>query len=206
MLFESAKDKQFFTLLLDAARNIAASTDEFTQMVTRLDRATEYAGKLKDLEKKGDGYTRELIALLNKLFITPLDREDILGLAVKLDDVIDALEAASARLRLYKITQSDRFLTGFADLIKRQAQQIVQALEKLQAKNLQGIRENAVQINLLENQGDDLLRESLEELFDREQNAVTIMKLKEIYETLESVTDKAEDVANALESVVMKNS
>jgi predicted phosphate transport protein (TIGR00153 family) len=206
MLFGNAKDLQFFTLLRDSAQNIAVSVQAYNQMLSHLDQAPAFAERLKALEKKGDGYTREMIALLNRLFITPLDREDLLALAVKLDDVIDGLEAAAARIRLYKLTVSDRFLTGFGELIKLQVEQILQAMQRLQEKNLQGVRENAVQINELENHGDDLLRQALEELFEREQNPVMIIKLKEIYETLESVTDRAEDVANALEGVVMKNS
>jgi uncharacterized protein Yka (UPF0111/DUF47 family) len=90
-------------------------------------------------------------------------------------------------------------------VIAKQAHEIVTAMDKLKEKNLMAIRENAVQINLLENEGDDLLRDALADLFERETNPITIIKLKEIYETLEMVTDRAEDVANALESVIMKN-
>lgn len=206
MLFESSKEKQFFVLLSNACQNVAESARVYVQMAEQMDQVGEYAVKLKSLEKTGDKFTHDIIALLNKLFSTPLDREDILTLAVKIDDVVDGLEAAAARMRLYKIQSTNRFLQGFAHLILSQAQEMVNALEKLQTKNLAGIRENTMQINVLENQGDDLLREALEDLFEHATDPVMIIKLKEIYETLETVTDRAEDVANVLEGVVMKNS
>ncbi len=205
MLLSGNKDRQFFSLLLDGAQNLSEAAQMFNQFAQNLNRAGEFAARLKDLEKRGDRYTHDLITLLNKLFVTPLDREDIMALAVKLDDVIDGMEAAAARLHLYKIAGEDRFIREFSVLIQSQAEEILLAMRRLQSKDLLKIRENAVQINVLENQGDDLLRESLAQLFEQEKDPIRIIKLKEIYETLESVTDRAEDVANALESVIMKN-
>lgn len=205
VIFAGSKDRQFFALLSDAAQNIAEATQVFSQMVQRLDRSGEYAARMRDLEKRGDRYTHDLITLLNRQFVTPFDREDILSLAVKLDDVVDNLEAVAARLHLYKIAGDDRYLREFAALVKSQADEIVTAMVRLQNRDLLHMRENAVQINVLENQGDDLLREALADLFDQEQDPVRILKMKEIYETLETVTDRAEDVANALESIVMKH-
>jgi predicted phosphate transport protein (TIGR00153 family) len=193
-------------LLSDAAQVIYESAETFRQMVGDLERSGEYAAKLKDLEHRGDRATHELIALLNKYFVTPLDREDLLTLAVKLDDVTDQLEASAFRLHLYKIRTADRYLIEFGRIISAQAEQLKTAVERLGAKSLAQIRENAVKVNLLENEGDDLLRQALEQLFDDESNPVMLIKLKEIYETLETVTDRAEDVANALETIVMKNS
>jgi predicted phosphate transport protein (TIGR00153 family) len=205
VLFSSEKDKQFFILLSDAARNLVEVTREYGLMVKDLDRSPEYAERLHKLENKGDRFTHDLIHMLNKQFITPLEREDLLTLGVKLDDVTDNLEAAASRMDLYKIRGENQWLIRFGEVITKQAHEIVTAMDKLQAKNLMAIRENAVQINLLENEGDDLLRDALADLFERETNPITIIKLKEIYETLEMVTDRAEDVANALESVIMKN-
>lgn len=206
MLFSGSKDKQFFSLLITAARNLAETAEEFNRLVEQPETVAQRSLQIKALEKKGDETTHEVYSLLNRLFITPLEREDILSLAVRLDDVTDGIEAAAARIQLYKLADSNRFFTDFAKLILAQAAEIVTAVERLDSKDLQVIRQNAVKINTLENEGDQLLRQSLEDLFDRENDPVMIIKLKEIYETLESVTDSAEDVANALESVVMKNS
>lgn len=205
MFFTGQRDKQFFNLLTDAAGNIAETARAFADLTRDLGRSREQAPIFKDLEKRGDRYTHDLITLLNKLFVTPFDREDVLGLAVKLDDVIDGLEAVVSRLALYRIEGENRFIREFAVIIQSQAEEIVLAMHRLQTKDLLRIRENAVQINVLENQADDLLRECLGHLFDNESDPVTIIKFKEIYETLEQVTDRAEDVANNLESVVMKN-
>lgn len=205
MLFTSNRDRQFFSLLRDAAQNLVESAQVFWDLSQATGRSDEYAARLKDLEKRGDRYTHDLITLLNKLFVTPLDREDILRLAVVLDDVVDGLEAAASRIFIYRIDEDNRYIREFASLIMGQTEEIVQAIEHLQAKDLLRIRENAVQINVLENQGDDLLREALANLLNNERDPVRIIKLKEIFETLETVTDRAEDVANALESVVMKH-
>ncbi len=206
MMFGGSKDKQFFTLLTSSARVLTETAAEFARLAEQPERTAELAVKIKALEKKGDDSTHEIISLLNRLFITPLEREDILTLAVRLDDVTDGLEAAAARIHLFKLNSRNRFFVEFGKLIAAQAAQILAATQRLEGKDLQQIRENTKQINLLENDGDELLRQSLEELFDNEKDAIMIIKLKEIYETLESVTDRAEDVANALESVVMKNS
>lgn len=205
MLFTSNRDRQFFSLLRDAAQNLVESAQVFWDLSQATGRSDEYAARLKDLEKRGDRYTHDLITLLNKLFVTPLDREDILRLAVVLDDVVDGLEAAASRIFIYRIDEDNRYIREFASLIMGQTEEIVQAIEHLQAKDLLRIRENAVQINVLENQGDDLLREALANLLNNERDPARIIKLKEIFETLETVTDRAEDVANALESVVMKH-
>ncbi|HWI50634.1 MAG TPA: DUF47 family protein [Symbiobacteriaceae bacterium] len=206
MMFSGSQDKQFYTLLMAAAKVLTETADEFARLAEQPDTVTERSPQIKVLEKQGDDITHQIISLLNRLFITPLEREDIMTLAVRLDDVTDGLEAAAARIHLFKLRERNQFFVDFAKLVQAQAVEIVAAVEKLEAKNLQQIRQNAMQINLLENEGDQLLRRSLEDLFDNEPNPVMIIKLKEIYETLESVTDRAEDVANALESVVMKNS
>lgn len=205
MFFTTQRDRQFFTLLTDGARNLSDAARAFAALTQDLGRAREQAAAFKDLEKRGDRYTHDLITLLNKLFVTPFDREDILDLAVMLDDVVDGIEAAVSRLAIYRVEGENRIISGFAAVIQSQAEEIVQAIARLQAKDLLKIRENAVQINILENQADDLLREGLADLFDHESDPKTLIKLKELYETLENVTDRAEDVANSLESVVMKN-
>lgn len=205
MFFSGNNDKRFFSLLKESAENIGEVARVFTESVENPGRVREYAIHLKDLEKKNDRYTHDLIALLNKMFVTPLEREDILQLAVRLDDVVDGIEATAARLAIYRIETSDQYTREFARIILSQAIEIMAAVRLLEVKDLLKIRENTVQINVLENQGDDVLRAALSNLFDTETDPIRIIKLKEVYESLETVTDRAEDVANTLESVVMKN-
>lgn len=204
LLFGGSKDKQFFTLLQSAAQNGAEGARLFGTLVETADFA--HVAVLKELETKGDNLTHELISLLNKAFTTPIDREDILALAVRIDDVIDGLEAAGARMKLYKIAPGDRFMKSFARLIEAQVNELVEAVNKLGGKSIVEARPHCVKINLLENEADTLLREALEELFSDESDAIRIIKYKELYETLEGITDTAEDVANLVESVVMKHS
>ncbi|MFO7173684.1 MAG: DUF47 family protein [Bacillota bacterium] len=199
------RDRQFFALLTDAAQNLLESSQTFAQLVENLSEAPALAARLKELERRGDRYTHEVITLLNKRFVTPIDREEILALALEIDDVVDGLEAAASRLDIYRIAEADRHIREFTGVIQRQAEEIAAAIHRLERDDLLRMRENAVQINILENQADEILRQALADLFQTVDDPKTIIKLKEIYETLELVTDKAEDVANALESVVMKH-
>lgn len=199
------RDRQFFALLTDAAQNLLESSQTFAQLIENLSEASTLAARLKDLERRGDRYTHEVITLLNKRFVTPIDREEILALALEIDDVVDGLEAVASRLDIYRIPWADRHIRELTGVIQRQAEEIATAIHRLERDDLLRMRENAVQINILENQADEILRQALEELFQTVDDPKTIIKLKEIYETLELVTDKAEDVANALESVVMKH-
>lgn len=204
LLFGGSKDKQFFSLLQSAAQNAVDGARLFSTLVETADYAKVVA--LKELETKGDKMTHEAIAMLNKAFTTPIDREDILALAVRIDDVIDGIEAAGARMKLYKIAAGDRFMREFSRLIEAQVAEMVKGIEMMSGKSIADARPHCVQINLLENQADDVLREALEQLFDNETDAIRIIKYKEIYETLEEITDVAEDVANLVESTVMKHS
>jgi uncharacterized protein len=205
LLFATGTDKQFFALLNDTAQNITATAGLFSELTGDLGHAAELTQQMGELERRGDQYVHDLTALLNRLFVTPLEREDVLALAEKLDDVTDDLEAAAARLHLYKVRGEYPILREFARVIGRQAEEIAGAVQRLQGRKLEGLREFIVRINDLENEGDILLRQALAELFDQEQDPVQIIKLKEIYEALETVTDRAEDVADAMETIVMKH-
>jgi predicted phosphate transport protein (TIGR00153 family) len=204
VLFGGSKDKQFFTLLQNATKNVVEGSRLFSKLVETADYT--HVTALKELETKGDSITHEAISLLNKAFTTPIDREDILALAVRIDDLIDGLEAAGARMKLYKIAAGDRFMREFSRLIEAQVAELVQAMEQMAGKSIVTARPHCVEINMLENQADTVLREALEQLFDHETDAIRIIKYKELYETLEEITDVAEDVANLVESVVMKHS
>jgi uncharacterized protein len=205
VIFGSAGDKKFYSLLQGAAANIQETAHLFVEMCQNLDNGREYAIRLKELEKKGDRFTQELITLLNQMFVTPLERDQVLSLAVALDDVVDGVEATASRLDIYQITEADQHIRNFARILEAQAQEIAVAIDHLSRKQLLKVRDNNIQINSLENQGDEELRASLSHLFATEKDPFRLVKLKEIYETLEVATDRAEDVADHLESVVMKN-
>jgi len=206
MLFQNSKDQQFFDLLRAKAENAVETADLLNQLLNEPSRAPELCPAIKELESKGDRFTHDLFALINKTFVTPLEREDLAALGVIMDSVVDAMEAAAARIGIYKVSKTDKFLKSFGQILRAQAAELVAAIDLLAGKRLLQIRERAFQINVLENQGDELLRASLMDLFETAQtDPIRFITMKEIYETLEEATDEAEGVANTLEGVVMKH-
>lgn len=166
----------------------------------------EFSQKMKEYESKGDVYIHQIIQTLNKVFITALEREDILSLAVKLDDVLDGMEACAARFYMYDVMLVDEFMTGLAENIQKSTEQILHSMNLLRDRKLLQIREHTVQINLLESGADELLRTGMRKLMLESTDAIHIMKYKEIYEILEGVSDFCEDVADILETIIMRNS
>ncbi|MGE5673564.1 MAG: DUF47 domain-containing protein [Mycobacterium leprae] len=205
MLFRNGNDQQFFGLLKSAAANICKTASLFAEMVERLDQRAEYAERIKGLESEGDRFTQGLTNLLNSVFITPLEREDILALAHQLDDVVDGIEKAAARIDIYRINAVDEHVRTFVGLIRQQADEIVAAMDRLPRREFVAIREGNARIRTYEKEADVVLRRALSELFSGRVDPTELIKLKEIYETLEETTDQAESVANTLESVVVKN-
>lgn len=206
MLFANSRDQEFFRLLRAKAENAVDTANLLGQLLAEPHRHPEFCPIIKELESKGDSYTHDLFALINKTFVTPLEREDLAALGVALDSVVDAMEAAAARIAIYRVSESDRFLKSFAQILRSQATELVAAIDLLAGNKLLQIRERAFQINVLENQGDETLRSALTTLFDQAQSdPVRFITMKEIYETLEQATDEVETVANTLEGVVMKH-
>ncbi|GAB6936201.1 MAG: DUF47 family protein [Calditerricola sp.] len=204
MFFNRSKDELFYQTLINAALNIVEAVQLFKENVETLREKEVYAERLKELESKGDQYTHLLIKELNQTFMTPLDREDILQLAVKLDDVLDGVEACASRFVYFRVETTTPYLVQFADILVRSAQFLHEAFVALKNRDYATIRKISVELNLLENEGDRLMREGVGRLFDSATDPIELIKMKEIYEKLEDVTDSVEDVADVLESVVMK--
>lgn len=160
---------------------------------------------MKEYESKGDKLIHEIIVRINKTFISAIEREDVLNLAVKLDDVLDGLEGCAARLYMYDIMEPDETMVKFGQLIEDATQQILFAIELLQKQKLPGMKEYIIRINDLESAGDELVRESIRRLFKSTSDPIHIMQFKEIYDVLEDVMDHCEDVADAMETVIMSN-
>jgi uncharacterized protein len=160
--------------------------------------------QLKDIEHRGDDMTHNILTKLNQTFITPFDREDIYRLASSLDDVLDFVYAAGVRLVMYKITSAPPAASRLADIVVKQSDQLTDALARLGKKH-DNVLENCVEINRLENEADSIAREAIAVLFEKEKDPISLIKLKELYEVLETATDKAEDAANVLEGVVLKS-
>jgi hypothetical protein len=159
--------------------------------------------QLKDLEHKGDDMTHAILVKLNSTFITPFDREDIHALASAMDDVMDFIYAAGERLVMYKIQSAPGAAAELAGVILKQTEQLSKAVGMLEKHD--NVLDICVEINRLENEADRIARAALAALFEREKDAIALIKLKELIEVLETATDKAEDAANVLETVVLKS-
>jgi predicted phosphate transport protein (TIGR00153 family) len=204
MLFKK-KDFFFATLML-SAQNLKEASELFLEEINNLHAVEEYAKKIKDLELKGDDYTHDIIHALNKTFITPLEREDILGLATKIDDVIDGIEECADRLCLYQVKQADEYIVAFAENIVKSCHEIVAAMALLEQKKLPEMMQHVFRINELENEADSLLRVCIRNLFEKTDDPILIIKKMQLYDMLERITDVCEDVADILESLQMRNS
>ncbi|MGC4377075.1 DUF47 domain-containing protein [Fictibacillus sp. Mic-4] len=205
MIFSSKKDL-FLDLLSNIADNVQESAQYFVDCKISCESdLTEFAKKMKEYESKGDKYIHELIVNLNKTFITPLEREDILELANKMDDILDGMESCASRFEMYSITKPDDYMVKFANYILEASVEVAQSTKLLNKKKLMDIRPHAIKINYLESVCDELLRECIKSLFTNEKDPIKIMQFKEIYETLEAISDSTEDVADTLETIIMRN-
>ena len=161
------------------------------------------ADEIKEVEHQCDNLTHQIIQRLHRTFVTPLDREDIFELARSLDDVMDAIDATAALVRLYQIEHVRPDARVLAGIISASVDQLVMALKALEKKV--GVAEPAVEINRLENEADRAHHAGMRRLFEEERDPVAIIKWKEILDFLEDATDRCEDVANVLEGVVVKH-
>ena len=159
--------------------------------------------RLQEVEHRGDEMTHDIIRLLNKTFITPFDREDIHRLTSSLDDVLDFVNAAAVRMSLYRITAPPPVAADLAAIIVAQAEELSKGVSLLGTD--QKVLDHCTEVNRLENEADRVSRRAIAELFDREKDPIQLIKIKELYEVLETATDKAEDAANVLEAVVLKS-
>lgn len=205
MVFKNKKDK-FAILLENIAVNLKEGADFFVNFkLNNTEDLKVFSEKMKEFETKGDSYVHETIMELNNAFITPIEREDILALAMIMDDVLDGLESCAANFEMYSITKADDFMIQFVDAIHQCTIEIEKAVELLFSKKLPEIRPLAIKIKDYESTCDDILRESIKELFAVEKDPIRLIKIKEVYENLEDIADHCQNVANTLESIVMKN-
>jgi predicted phosphate transport protein (TIGR00153 family) len=197
------RDTKFFDMFAEMATNINDGAKLLKAILDDFDNVEVRVQQLKDLEHRGDEMTHAILVKLNSTFITPFDREDIHALASAMDDVLDFVYAAGERLVMYKIAAAPAAASELASVIIRQAEQLSKAVSMLEKHD--DVLEICVEINRLENEADRIGRAALAALFERERDPISLIKIKELIEVLETATDKAEDAANVLESVVLKS-
>jgi predicted phosphate transport protein (TIGR00153 family) len=161
------------------------------------------AAQIKDLEHKGDDLTHRVIDELNKAFITPIDREDIHDLSKVLDDVIDLIDAIAARMVMFNLREVIPGVPEMCVVLTSQIQEIGSALRNLH--DHEAVIARCIEINRLENDADRLFQTAIGRLFSEITDPIEVIKRKEIIETIEAATDKAEDVANVLQTIMVKN-
>ena len=197
------KETKFFDMFEQMSSNLILGANAIADLLREFKDTPTHVKKIKDIEHAGDDLTHAVFVKLNSTFITPFDREDIHLLASSLDDVLDFINAAADRIMLYKITNAPPAAFEIALIIVKQAEALSRAVRNLE--KLKDVLPHCVEVNRLENEADRLCREAIGKLFDSERDPIALIKIKELLEVLETATDKAEDAANVLETVVLKS-
>ena len=197
------REEHFFHDFVGLSEEIRVGARTLKQMVASNPPDMAKADAIKDIEHACDGRTRSIIDRLNRTFVTPLDREDIHALAISLDDVMDAIDAAAAVIRLYKITKVRHGTKRLVDIVCESMDRLAEALTALERR--EGVLELAAKVKQLEHEADRVHQDAIVELFDQERDPIAVIKWKEIFDFLEAATDRCEDVANLLEGVVVKH-
>jgi hypothetical protein len=199
------RSDEFFELYLAAARTLHAATEALKDLIDNYEDVDVKAGRIKDLEREGDEATHSIIKLVNTMFITPMDREDIYALATSLDDVLDEVEAVADLFVLHAIEAPLPQMKQQVDILLRAVIQTEEAIKALPQMKREVLEPYWIEINRLENEGDEVYRHAIASLFSGDYKAMDVLKWKEIIEDLERATDGLEHVANIIEATVLKH-
>lgn len=200
------REQKFFELFEGSARNMVKAAVKLKELIDTWEDVGERANEITKLEHEGDTITHWIMEQLNRTFVTPFDREDIALLAHTLDDVTDFIHAAADAMFIYKVGHPGPRAKELADIIVQAAAEVERAMPQLRRRaELRQILERCVEINRLENMADRVFRSAMAELFTDTTDIREIIKWREIYEHMESATDRCEDVANVLEGVALKH-
>ena len=198
------KKSVFFTLFSQHAQNALEAAQALDKLVNDFTSLEDKVRDIHAIEHYGDKLTHQIIQELNGTFVTPLDREDIVGLASKLDDVTDVCWDTAEMISLYKVTSIRPAAIRQAHTLVQAAGEVVESLRNLE--KLEGLEPHWIKIHTFENEGDQVWREAVEELFAGSDDAIEIIKWKDIYSLVEVAIDRCEDVANIVETIMVKHS
>ncbi|MGH2535010.1 MAG: DUF47 domain-containing protein [Thermomicrobiales bacterium] len=204
------RDEQFFQHFQDGAANAAETARLLAEIVAAETDIERKVRRLRDLEHHGDEITHRIFSALNSTFVTPLDREDIRDLAGEIDDFVDDLEEVGRRIALYKLGPAREPAKLFVRILTEQAQFVVDAVKVLEfaAKQRDAMLRSVLELHRLENEADDALNQTLADLYDGVTDVpglIQAIRWGELYALLEDATDRAEDIANTLEGILLKH-
>jgi predicted phosphate transport protein (TIGR00153 family) len=197
------REERFFTDFINLSGHVKNGAHALKQMLAGERADFDKVAVIKDIEHLCDADTRAIIDRLNRTFVTPLDREDIHALASSLDDVMDAIDAAAAVAKLYRISEVRPGARRLAEIIADSADRVNEAVGALERRD--GILGLAARVSQLEHEADRVHQDAILALFEEEKDPIVVIKWKEVLDFLEAATDRCEDVANLLEGVVVKH-
>jgi hypothetical protein len=201
------KDKKFYPMFESQAELIVQATEMLNELFAsgNPDRIQTLHKSIKELEHKGDDRAHQIFDLLDKTFITPFDREDIHQLTSTLDDVLDFINGTSQRVRLYKLKEFPPEFVQFSALLMKGAGEVRLAVGELHnLKRPDKITQACIRINEMENQADDLYHQVISDLFEHEKDAIELIRKKEVLQTMERASDRMEDVADVMKTIMIK--
>jgi uncharacterized protein len=203
------KGRKFFDMFEQAADNLVVIAGELKALMNEPNAAkrSELARRIHELENKGDQITHDTMIELSANFITPFDREDIHALVNAMDNVADFIDASAKRMDLFHIETITEPMIQLADLVEQATKELAVAVREMRdMKNITRVKEALVRINSIENHSDTIYNYAIADLFKTEKDAINLIKYREIFEHLENATDRCEDVADVIESIIIKNS
>jgi len=200
------REEKFFVLFEESAQNMVKAAQELKKLVDEWEDVEKEVAQIAELEHQGDTITHHIMEQLHRTFVTPFDREDIALLGHTLDDVTDFIHAAADAMLIYKVDHPSQRAKELADIIVQAAAEVERAMPQLRHRaELRQVLPRCVEINRLENMADKVFRSAMAELFNDSTDLAQVIKWREIYEHMESATDRCEDVANVLEGVALKH-
>lgn len=199
-------DVGFFKLFEEAATVVLRTAEAYASLARNYDQRDQWIARIRQYEHENDNITHRTLAKLDQTFITPFDREDIQALMVRMDDVIDEIDAASKRLTLYLIDEPTDWLVRQTEVLVQATTLLIEVVAGLRnLKKIHTIQPKIVEIHRLENVGDENNHAAVAELFNNSADPILVMKWKEIYDMTERAIDACEDVANVIEAIIIKN-
>jgi len=199
-----ANDKEIIDKLQMQSTNLLKATNALVELISNFENVLERKTKIRDLEHEGDRITHDLYTLLDKTFVTPLDREDISNLTGDVDEILDYIDGTAERFVLFKIKEPTSYMLELAKILLSSSQEVHLLMTRLRGfKNSADLIDHCRNISKYEHEADTIYRTAIAELFETN-NPIEIIKLKEIYETLEGALDRCADVADVFEDIALK--